>query len=45
MQHGMDIIGIHWQYNTAITHGGCRNIVMDAGSDDANKAIEDYGVV
>ena len=37
--------GIHSQYNTIITHGGCRDIVLDAGSGDANKAIEDYGVV
>ena len=28
-----------------VTHGGCRDIILDTGIGDAIKVIEDYGVV
>ena len=37
--------GIHWQYNTTITHGGCEDIVLETDSGDAVGAIEDYDAV
>ena len=45
MQYGITIKGIHWQYGAAVTHGGCGNIVLDAGISDINEAIEDFNVV
>ena len=42
MQYGIIIYGIHWQYSTTITHGGCENIVLDNGINNAITAIENY---
>ena len=46
LQHGIIVNeGIHWQYHTTITHGGCRNVVLDVNIGDGIKAIVNYGVV
>ena len=45
LQYGITINGIHWQCGAAVTHGGCENIVLDAGISDGIEAIENYGIV
>ena len=45
LQYGVVNISIHWQCNATVTHGGCRDIVLDAGIGDGIKAIENCGIV
>ena len=45
MRNGVIRYGIHWQYDATITHGSCRDVVLDNGINNAIKAIEDYVVV
>ena len=45
MQNGIIIKGIHWQYNTTITHEGCRDMVLDADDGNIIGVIENYDVV